>query len=308
MRNQQTRNLLQFLNGVNFPSFNDNIQEEVNVEQVKRDYLLGRMITDILEEDIDPKVKKHKLEELNGKTSRQLWQMVKWAKKVEYGASEEEYEAIAEQHRGELQPITTPEMRLMINYFTNEVKQKMDGIRRASATYNYSSAETPRTTSLKTRVLDVLVHYFPEDEGELRQMSLENLKGHLANLVEQVGNPELVSLHRNVRHYLKSKKPVKTSVVNLQSKLQYVLPQFANGNRQRFAAMTLPELQAELRTLMMSTENAEKKEEIRLALQEGKGTKTVPSRQVTRPGTRWTMTKAKPKSNSRKTRRSKHRK
>lgn len=193
-------------------------------------------------------------------------------------------------------------MRLMINYFTDEVKQVMDGILRN----NTYAAETPRATSLKTRVLDVLINYFPRDEAELRQMSLENLKGHLANLVEQVGNPELVSLHRNVRHYLKSKKPEKTRIVSLQSRLQYVLPRFANGNRQRFAVMTLPELQAELQTLMMRTENAEKKEEIRLALQEGKGTKTVPSRQVTRPGTRWTMTKAKP--NSRKTRRSKHRK
>ena len=302
MNNKKTRNLLQLLNGVNFPSFDENIQEEVNVEQVKREYLLGRMITDILEGETNPKVKKHKLEELNGKNSSQLWRMIKWAKKVEYGASEEEYDAIHEEHRGELQPITIPEMRLMINYFTDEVKQVMDGILRN----NTYAAETPRATSLKTRVLDVLINYFPRDEAELRQMSLENLKGHLANLVEQVGNPELVSLHRNVRHYLKSKKPEKTRIVSLQSRLQYVLPRFANGNRQRFAVMTLPELQAELQTLMMRTENAEKKEEIRLALQEGKGTKTVPSRQVTRPGTRWTMTKAKP--NSRKTRRSKHRK
>lgn len=81
MNNKKTRNLLQLLNGVNFPSFDENIQEEVNVEQVKREYLLGRMITDILEGETNPKVKKHKLEELNGKNSSQLWRMIKWAKR-----------------------------------------------------------------------------------------------------------------------------------------------------------------------------------------------------------------------------------
>ena len=103
---------------------------------------------------------------------------------------------------------------------------------------------------------------------------------------------------------------VKTPVVNLQSKLQNVLPRYANGNRKRFALMTLPELQAELRALMESTENAGKKEEIRLALQQSKGTKTVPVRQVSKPGSRWTMTKGSPRKarKGRKTRRSKHRK
>jgi hypothetical protein len=314
MSNENTKKLLHLLNGVSFPEFEDEIQEGplVNTKEVRRNYLLGRMITDILESDITPKVKNFLIEELNGLNSNQLWEKVKWAKKVAYGASQDEYDAIPAQYRGELQVISIEEMELMSNYFTEEVKQIMSRILKQSSNYNYSASasagrdtatptpSTPQAAALKTRVLNVLIHYYPEDADNFRLMPLDVLKVHLGNVIENltVRSPELESLHRSVRTYLKSKKPTKTSVVNLQSKLQYVLPRFANGNRQRFASMTLPELQAELRTLMTNTQNAAKKEEIRLALQEGKGAKT-PVRQVSKPGNRWTMTKA------RKTRKSK---
>jgi hypothetical protein len=324
MSNENTRKLLQLLNGVNLSQF-ENTNEEENVEEVRRKYLLGRIITDILASDIQPQIKKHKLEELNGLNSNQLWQTVKWAKKVEYGASQSEYDAIPAQHRGELQVVSISEMNLVTNYFTEEVKETMSRILKPSATYNYSvhspasasasaggsGASTPQSAALKTRVLNVLIHYYPGDADNFRLMSLDVLHGHLGNVIENltVRNPELETLYKNVKVYLKSKKSAKSTVVTLQSKLQYVLPRFANGNRQRFASMTLPELQTELRTLMTNTQNAAKKEEIRLALQEGKGSRVVPVRQVSKPGNRWTMTKGSPrKTKARKTRRSKHRK
>jgi hypothetical protein len=322
MSNENTRKLLQLLNGVNLSQF-ENTNEEENVEEIRRKYILGRIITDILASDIQPQIKKSKLEELNGLNSNQLWQTVKWAKKVEYGASQSEYDAIPAQHRGELQVVSKSEMNLVTNYFTEEVKETMSRILKPSATYNYSvhspasaspsagggGAETPQAAALKTRVLNILIHYYPGDANNFRLMPLDVLNGHLGNVIQDltVRSPELEALYKNVRAYLKSKKAAKSTVVSLQSKLQYVLPQFANGNRQRFALMTLPELQTELRTLVTNTQNVEKKEKIRLALQEGKGSRVVPVRQVSKPGNRWTMTKAR-KTKSRKTRRSKHRK
>jgi hypothetical protein len=320
MSNENTRKLLQLLNGVNLSQF-ENTNEEENLEEVRRKYLLGRIITDILASDIQPQTKESKLEELNGLNSNQLWEKVNWAKKVEYGASQSEYEAIPAQHRGELQVVSISEMNLVTNYFTEEVKETMSRILKPSATYNYSvhsptpasagggGASTPQSAALKTRVLNVLIHYYPGDAADFRLMPLDVLNGHLANLIQNltVRSPELETLYKNVKVYLKSKKLAKNTVVSLQSKLQYVLPHFANGNRQRFASMTLPELQAELRTLMTNTQNAAKKEEIRQALQQGKGSRVVPVRQVSKPGTRWTMTKAR-RTKLRKTRRSKHRK
>jgi hypothetical protein len=277
-------------------------------EEIRREYLLGRIITD-MSEGIIPTISKSSLQDLHGKNSSQLWEMITFAKKEEYGDTE----------------ISIDMMRFLIDTFDEDVKQEVSNVVRPTATYNYSvypssasspvggggaratPAETPRSTSLKTRVLDVLIHYFPGDAADFRLMPLDVLNGHLANLIQNltVRSPELETLYKSVRAYLKSKKNTKNTIVSLQSKLQYVLPHFANGNRQRFASMTLPELQAELRTLMTNTQNAAKKEEIRQALQQGKGSRVVPVRQVSKPGTRWTMTKAR---KGRKTRRSKHRK
>lgn len=279
-------------------------------EEIRREYLLGRIITDMLEGN-NPTITKSSFKDLDGKHSSQLWEMITFAKKHEYGDTE----------------LNIDMMRFLIDTFNEDVKEKVSDVLSPSATYNYSvhspasvggagagaeaAPATPQAESLKTRVLDILIHYYPGDADNFRRMSLDVLHGHLGNVIENltVRSPELETLYKSIRVYLKSKKPTKTSVVNLQSKLQYVLPQFANGNRQRFASMTLPELQAELRTLMTNTQNAAKKEEIRQALQQGKGSRVVPVRQVSKPGTRWTMTKGSPrKRKSRKTRRSKQRK
>ena len=286
MNNQQRQNLLQLLSEVNFPNINDNIQEAVhngeqeavNTEEMRRDYLLGKIITDILN-NVNPTISNSTLNDLKGKNSSQLWQMIKWAKKVEYGANKES---------GELKVITMEDMA-----FDPRIKEEINKVlgRVNSAAAAPSPIETPRTAGLKTMVLDVLIHYFPEEEAKFRKMPLDTLKGYFANLVQQVQTPDLKRLNWNVGQYLLSKAPQKTRVVNLKSKLQNLLPRYANGNLRRFASMNLPELQAELRTLMTSTKNDGKKKEISKAIQEGKGDKEVPLRQLTRPGTRWTMTK-----------------
>ena len=246
MNNQQRQNLLQLLSGVNFPNINDNIQEAVhsveeevvNTEEMRRDYLLGKIITDILN-NVNPTISNSTLNDLKGKNFSQLWGMIRWAKKVEYGANKES---------GELKVITMEDM-----------------------------AFDPR------------------------------IKEEINKVLGRVNSAAAAGGGGSVAAAALSKAPHKTSIVTLQSKLQNVLPRYANGNRQRFALMTLPELQAELRALMMSTENAGKKEEISKAIKQSKGTKTVPIRQVSMPS-RWTMTKQRKGRKGRKTRRSKHRK
>ena len=218
-------------------------------EEIRREYLLGRIITDMLEGN-NPTITKSSFKDLDGKHSSQLWEMITFAKKHEYGDTE----------------LNIDMMRFLIDTFNEDVKEKVSDVLSPSATYNYSvhspasvggagagaeaAPATPQAESLKTRVLDILIHYYPGDADNFRRMSLDVLHGHLGNVIENltVRSPELETLYKSIRVYLKSKKPTKTSVVNLQSKLQYVLPQFANGNRQRFASMTLPELQSELRT------------------------------------------------------------
>jgi len=276
MNNQQTRNLLELLNGVNFSSFDENNQGYVedDSEEVRRNYLLGRMITDILAADINPQVKKHQLEELKGKNSSQLWQMVKWEKKVEYGATEEEYEAIPEEHRGELQPVSISEMKLVGNYFTDEVKQAMDGIPRPSDSYNYSAAPPVAAAQFIP----------PQETGNIR----ENIKG----------------LHKQVSSVLASEGnslEKRRSIAELRRGIQGHLAKNIPAN----ARQELEEIHTMVDKYL--TDYMKRRTFTIRAKRGYKNVTPAAKSQVSGRGNRWPMTKGSPRK-TRKTRRSKHRK
>ena len=194
MSNKNTRNLLKLLNGVNFSQFNDNQGQEENSDGVRREYLLGRMIHDILE---SKGKKPYKIEELHGLTSDQLWKKLNWAKKVEYGATQAEYDTIPPQFRGELQVVSIPEMKLVTNYFSEEVKEAM------SKNYPATSAAVEEE---RGGTFDI-----PANTGNIRE-NVKSLHQHVSHALASPGNSldkrkSIAEMRRMIQRHLAKNLP-----------------------------------------------------------------------------------------------------
>lgn len=235
MNNQQRQNLLQLLSGVNFPNINDNIQEAVhsgeeeavNTEEMRRDYLLGKIITDILN-NVNPTISNSTLNDLKGKNFSQLWQMIKWAKKVEYGANKES---------GELKVLTMEDMAFdpRIKEEINKVLERVHsaagaGGGAASLQQNTSHSNEPENIQDYVKNIHRKISAYLAIEGnnidKRRSIAAlrRSIEKHLAKNIPANARQELEEIHRMADRYLTEYMKQRTFTLQTKTTSRNVTP------------------------------------------------------------------------------------